>query len=150
MELFDKLAYWHWLVLGVLLITLEIFSPGVFMLWLGLAALITGLLLLLPDMAWQVQILLFAVFSIISILAARYWLKKHADTTDQPRLNRRGEQYVGRTFTLQEAIENGEGKIRVDDTSWKIRGNDCETGTKVKVTGVDGVILLVEAVNTTD
>lgn len=148
MELLDKLVYWHWLVLSVVLITLEIFSPGVFMLWLGLAAAITGLLLLvIPDMAWQIQMLLFAVFSVATILAARYWLKKHAeDETDQPQLNRRGEQYIGRVFTLIEPIINGQGKIRVDDTLWKVRGEDCTVDVQVKVTGVDGVVLVVEKV----
>lgn len=146
MELFDKLVYWHWLVLSVVLIALEIFSPGVFMLWLGLAAAITGLVLLvIPDLMWQIQFLLFAIFSVVSILAARYWLKKHADDeTDQPLLNRRGEQYVGRIFSLEEAIVNGQGKIRVDDTIWKAQGEDSEVGAQVKVTGVDGVVLLVE------
>ena len=64
--------------------------------------------------------------------------------SDQPNLNRRGQQYVGRTFTLDEPIVNGLGKIHVDDSTWKIEGNDCPAGTKVKVTGVDGVILKVE------
>jgi membrane protein implicated in regulation of membrane protease activity len=146
MELLQKLVYWHWLVLAITLMTLEIFSPGIFMLWLGLAAGITGLLVwLMPEMNWQIQFLIFVVFSLISILAVRQWMKKRSVNTDQPYLNRRGEQYIGRIFTLEEAMINGQGKIRVDDTTWKIRGDDdCPSSAKVKVTGVDGVILLVQ------
>lgn len=64
--------------------------------------------------------------------------------SDQPNLNRRGQQYIGRTFTLSEPIVNGLGKITVDDSTWKIHGKDCAEGTRVTVTGVDGVILKVE------
>lgn len=147
MGLFDQLEYWHWLVLAVALIILEIFSPGVFLIWLGAAAGIVGLLMLLmPDMGWQMQVVLFAVFSVLAIVAARMFLSRHPIATDQPTLNRRGEQYLGRVFTLDEEIQNGSGKIRVDDTTWKVQGSDCPAGSKVKVAGVDGVVLLVEVV----
>ncbi|KRT53678.1 NfeD family protein [endosymbiont of Ridgeia piscesae] len=145
MALLQQLDYWHWLILGVLLVILEIFSPGVFLIWMGLAAGLVGLLLLaFPELGWHYQLLGFALFSVASILAARSFLLRHPIQTDQPTLNRRGEQYLGRSFTLEDPIINGEGKIRVDDTTWKIRGNDCPGGSQIKVIGVDGVVLLVE------
>ncbi|MGB0714225.1 MAG: NfeD family protein, partial [Gammaproteobacteria bacterium] len=120
-------------------------APGTFFLWMGVAAFIVGASLwAMPDLSWQAQFIIFALFSVASIVAWRMWAKKHPETTDQPNLNRRGEQYVGRVFTLVAAIENGTGKIRVDDSTWKVRGEDAEVGSKVKVTGADGVILLVE------
>ena len=123
---------------------LEVFSPGAFLLWMGLAAGSVGLLLLLiPGLSWQLQILLFAVLSVATIVLVRAFLQRRPIETDQPHLNRRGEQYIDRTFTLQEPIINGEGKIRVDDTSWKINGEDCPTGTRIRVTGVQGVVLQV-------
>ena len=64
--------------------------------------------------------------------------------SDEPHLNRRGEQYIGRVFTLDVAIVNGQGKVRVDDTTWKVQGDDCPVGTRVRVHGVDGVVLLVK------
>jgi membrane protein implicated in regulation of membrane protease activity len=76
-------------------------------------------------------------------LLSRLYFAHHPIETDQPRLNRRGEQYVGRVFTLREPIVNGQGKIRVDDSTWKIQGVDCPSGTKVRVTGVNGVVLQV-------
>jgi hypothetical protein len=84
------------------------------------------------------------VLSVISIVIWRRYFRTRPDETDQPTLNRRGEQYVGRLFTLTEPVVNGEGKITVDDSTWKIHGEDCPAGTRVAVTGVEGTILKVE------
>ncbi|MCU7807545.1 MAG: NfeD family protein [Candidatus Thiodiazotropha sp. (ex Semelilucina semeliformis)] len=145
MQWLSQLDYWHWLILAVMLMILEVFSPGAFLLWMGLAAAVVGLLLLImPDLSWQVQILLFALLSVMTIVAVRAFLQRRPIETDQPHLNRRGEQYLDRIFTLQEPIVNGEGKIRVDDSTWKINGEDCPAGTRIKITGVQGVVLLVD------
>ncbi len=145
MDLLQDAVYWHWWVLAVVLIILEILSPAVFFLWLGISAVVVGLLLLLlPDMGWELQMLLFAVFSVASVALWRNYLKSHPTESDQPRLNRRGEQYIGRTFTLHEPIVNGYGKIKVDDSTWKVIGDDCQEGARVRVTGVDGVMLEVK------
>ena len=145
MELLNNLDYWHWFILAVVLVILEVFSPGVFFIWMGLAAGIVGVILLaFPELDWQYQLLIFAVLSVTDILAARLILQRHPIRTDHPTLNRRGEQYIGRVLTLEEPIVNGEGKIHVDDSTWKVRGDDCTAGQKVKVTGVDGVVLLVK------
>lgn len=139
------LGYWHWFVLGLLLVILEMFSPAAYFLWLGIGAGLTGVLLLAwPGLGWPVQLLAFALLAVLSVALGRRYLARHPIKTDAPTLNRRGEQYVGRVFTLQEPIVNGLGKIRVDDSTWKISGSDCPSGTRVKVTGVDGVVLEVE------
>ncbi|HEB59794.1 MAG TPA: NfeD family protein [Gammaproteobacteria bacterium] len=135
--------HWHWWILGLVFVILEVFAPGAIFIWMGAAAGVVGLLELVFDLDWKLQWGIFAVLSVASILAWRYYLKRHPTPTEQPVLNRRGEQYVGRTFTLEEPIVNGNGKIRVDDSTWKIEGEDCPVGTKVEVTGVDGVILKV-------
>ncbi|MEW8049977.1 MAG: NfeD family protein, partial [Candidatus Thiodiazotropha sp.] len=130
------------------LMILEVFSPGAFLLWLGLAAGTVGLLLLLiPDITWQIQILLFALLSVAIIVLVRAFLQRRPIETDQPHLNRRGEQYLDRTFTLQEPIVNGEGRIHVDDTTWKITGEDCPAGTRIRISGVQGVVLQVSLVD---
>ncbi|KPJ92979.1 MAG: hypothetical protein AMJ55_08945 [Gammaproteobacteria bacterium SG8_15] len=141
-----ELTYWHWWILGLLLIVLEVFAPGAFFLWMGISAGVVGVTLLIaPDMGWEYQFMIFAIFSIVSIALWKRYAKNTAETTDHPTLNRRGEQYVGRTFTLEEPIVNGMGKIRVDDSTWKISGDDCDAGTKVKITGIDGTIFRVES-----
>jgi len=141
----EHLGYWHWWIGAVALLVLELLAPGAFFLWLGISAALVGLLVFLFDgITWQYQLLLFSVLSVVSIVAWRFYLKDRTEVTDQPTLNRRGAQYIGRSFTLTEPIVNGIGKIRVDDTTWKIGGADCEAGRQIRVTGVDGVILRVE------
>jgi len=143
---FDSIVFWHWLILALALGVLEMFAPGVLFLWLGIAAGITGLALLAsPEMSWEIQFLIFAGLSFCSVLVGRAWLRRRPIETDHPTLNRRGEQYVGRRFTLDEPIVNGVGKLRVDDTTWKIMGDDLPAGSQVTVTGVDGTVLVVSA-----
>jgi len=138
----ESLAFWHWLVLGVGLAIIEVFTPGAFFLWLGISAGIVGVVLwLIPGMSWEWQVLFFAILSIASVVIARRYLTAHPLETDLPNLNQRGHQYVGRMFTLEEPVINGQGKIQVDDSTWKIHCDDCETGTKVVIDGVDGVVL---------
>jgi len=145
MEWFTQLDHWHWWVLAVALVVLEIFAPGVIFLWIGVAAVLVGfVLLVMPDLDWQTQVFIFAILSVLASVAGRILVTRNQAETDQPSLNRRGEQYIGRTFTLDEPVVNGQGKIRVDDTTWKINGDDCDEGTTIRVTGVDGVVLVVE------
>lgn len=140
-----QLTFWHWWILGLGLLILEMLLPGTFFLWMGIASFVVGLLLMLiADLSWQLQLTLFAILSVVSTLSWRGWQKRNPDETDQPRLNRRGEQYIDRVFTLEEDIINGVGKIRVDDSSWRIEGPDCEAGTRVRVVDVDGVVLVIE------
>lgn len=144
-EFFQQIDFWHWWVLAVIFVVLEVFSPAAFFLWLGFAAGIVGLVvMLMPDLSWEIQLTLFAVFSVISTVVGRRYFFFHLQSSDHPRLNRRGEQYIGRVFTLGQPIVNGLGKIKVDDTTWKISGEDCDAGMQVRVTGVDGVVLKVE------
>lgn len=141
----QEVSHWHWWILATALVILEVFAPGAFFLWLGIAAAVVGgAVYLAPGLGWEYQILIFSVLSVVSIVVWRKYFRQKPSDTDQPALNRRGEQYVGRLFTLTEPIVDGMGKIRVDDSTWKIRGKDCPLGTQVEVTGVDGTILEVE------
>jgi len=140
----ETLGHWHWWILAVVLVILEVFAPGAFFLWLGIAAGVVGVLVyLVPSLGWEYQVLAFSLLSVISIIVWRKFFRAQPSDTDQPNLNRRGEQYIGRLFTLNEPIVDGLGKIRVDDSTWKIRGEDCPVGSQVEVTGVDGTILKV-------
>jgi membrane protein implicated in regulation of membrane protease activity len=146
-EWMQAVDFWHWWVLAIIFIVLEVFSPAAFFLWLGVSAGVVGVFVLLePGMFWEWQVVLFALFSVVSTIVGRRWFASKQGETDHPNLNRRGEQYVDRTFTLVEPITNGTGKINVDDTTWKITGEDLPVGAKVRVIGVDGVVLKVESV----
>ncbi|MCP1442789.1 membrane protein implicated in regulation of membrane protease activity [Pseudomonas sp. GGS8] len=142
MELF---SFWSWLALGTLLLILEVFGAGGYLLWIGMAAGIVGVLtFLIPDLPWEWQVLLFAVFS---ILTALYWWRRQRSVvraSDQPNLNLRGQELIGKVFVVSEAIINGRGKIKVADGVWMARGPDTATGSRVRVIGQQGAILLVE------
>jgi len=141
------LTFWHWLVLAVVLVVVEVLAPGTFFLWMGISAAVVGLVTwMVPTLAWEWQALAFAVLSVLSVVLVRRYLKARPIETDQPLLNRRGHQYVGRTFTLDDPVVNGVGKIRVDDSTWKVEGGDCPAGSRVEVTGVDGVVLRIEVI----
>jgi len=145
MEWINDIIYWHWLILAVVMIILEILIPGAYFLWMGVSAIFVGALMyIFPEMVFLVQILIFAVLSVISVMMYRSYRKKNPVITDEPALNRRAEQYVGQSFTLKEPIVNGEGKIKVDDSTWKITGTDIDAGETVRVIAVEGSTLIVE------
>ena len=146
--MFEMLNHWHWFIAAVLLVCIEIIAPGAYFLWMGISAAVVGFITLVAaDLAWTTQLILFAIFSVVSIVLYQLYLRKHPTKTDLPLLSRRGEQYIGRIFTLSEPIVNGEGKIKVDDTTWKVHGEDCENCTKVKVVGVQSTVFQVEHVD---
>ncbi len=141
----EEFEFWHWWVAAIVLIVIEVFAPGTVALWMAVSAAVVGLLLLaVPDLTWQVQFLVFAVLSVATVIGWRAYQLRYPTLSDQPTLNRRGEQYVGRAVTLTEAIVNGTGKIHIDDTMWKVEGADLPEGTQVRVTGVEGTVLTVE------
>ncbi len=144
-QLLGSVEFWHWWILGVVLAAIEVAAPVLIFLWLGVAAGMTGLILLvIPATPFEFQLLSFALFSVASVALSRWYLRRRPIATDDPTLNRRAEQHIGRTFTLDQAIENGRGKVRVGDSFWRVKGDDLPVGVRVRVTGVDGITLVVE------
>src|SRR5262245_49307001 len=138
------LGAWNWLILAVLLLILETIIPGVHFLWFGLAATVIGVLALSTGIVWQLQVLAFVLVSV----AVVFWVKRYARPdvaiSDLPDLNVRGQQYVGRSLVVEQAIEGGRGRVRVGDTLWAAEGPDAPAGTRVTVTGTRGTVLVVE------
>jgi len=143
---FVALGAWNWFVVAVIFLVLEVLVPGVFMLWLGLAAILVGIIALATVLSWQIQLIVFAVLSIACIPAWRYFARKVEGPADQPFLNRRSEGYVGRVFMLDKPIVGGVGTIRIDDSVWRVSGPDLPAGSRVKIARADGAELAVEAV----
>jgi membrane protein implicated in regulation of membrane protease activity len=143
-----ELGPWAWWVLGIVLLILEVLMPGVFLVWIGIAAVITGALsLLLWETAfwtWHVQWLVFAALSLIALMVGRHIISTRGTTSDQPHLNQRGQSLVGRTATLEQPISEGRGRIRLDDTMWSVQGPDLPVGARVRVTASNGRDLMVE------
>ena len=146
MAIFDEITFWHWLIAGVVLIALEMVAPGVVFMWVGIAAIITGgVAWAWPGLSMEWLLILFAALSVVSVVLGRAYLKQNPLESDHPTLNRRGEQYIGRHFTLSEPIVGGFGKIKVDDTTWKVAGDDMPKDVKVQVIAVEGTVLKVKA-----
>lgn len=145
-EFFLTLQYWHWLVFGLILIIAEMFVFGAVLMWFGISALIIGaLVFFIPALLWMPSLTLWAVMSVVLVLGWHAYRKKNPATVTAPTINRRGEQYVGRHFTLTKDIVNGTGELHVDDTRWKITSDhDLPAGSKVKVLAVEGTSLRVE------
>ena len=139
-----SLGGWAWIALGVILMALEVAAPGAFMLWFGLAALATGLLLFVAPLSWEWALLAFAVFAVASVLAGRWLGRSKGPAQPEPMLNRRGEALVGRTLVLDEPVSQGLGRVRSDDTVWRVEGPDLPAGQRVRVAGVDGAMLRIE------
>jgi hypothetical protein len=145
LEFFQGLTWYHWWIAAAVLAILETFLPGAIAIWFAAAAVVIGAVQLVVPMPWQLQLVLFGALGAAAIvLWKRYRMPEEPVTSDQPSLNQRGAQYLGQVFELVEPIADGQGKIRVADTVWLVRGIDAPLGTRVRVTGVDGAMLRVE------
>ncbi len=145
-EMFKTLGTWNWLIFGFILMALELAAPGVFLFWLGLSALLVGLLSFLIQPSWQTQLLMFAVFSVAAVpLWRRFAFASRSASISNPFLNKRTDAMVGREFTLEKPIVNGTGTVRIDDTIWRVAGPDAPAGSRVKIVQADGASLTVAA-----
>ncbi|MBB4952519.1 membrane protein implicated in regulation of membrane protease activity [Agrobacterium vitis] len=146
--LVDQLGLWSWWITGLALLALEMALPGMFLIWFGVGALLTGLLSVLfwgdAFWPWQVQFIVFASFSVISILLGRKLVRSDAARSDEPLLNQRTASLVGRTATLEDAIVEGRGRIRLDGTFWPVIGPDLAAGTRIKIVSAHGNDLTVD------
>jgi len=139
-------AVWVWLGAGAVLLMLEMLAPGVFLLWLGLAAGLVGLLSVFVRLDAGLQLTLFAVLSLALGLFARLVLRYGVSVTDRGTLNKPGNRFTGQVVEVAEPIVNGRGKVKIGDTLWNAAGPDVAAGGRVRVTGAKGVVLVVEGV----
>jgi len=144
LQFLASIGTWNWFIAGALLLGIEIFAPGAFMMWFGLAALVVGTVSVFVDWSWQAQ---FAAFAALAVAAIPLWRRvspRVEGPTAHPFLNRRTEAMVGRVFTLDKPIVNAAGTIRIDDTVWRVTGPDAPAGSRVRVKNAEGVQLEVE------
>ncbi|PPT52465.1 NfeD family protein [Xanthomonas arboricola] len=135
-----------WAVLALLLIAAETLVPGAFLLWMGIAAAaVCVLVLALPGMSLLLQIIAFVLLSFVSVQVYRSWFRGKGRQSDRPLLNLRAEQLIGRCVVLDQAIQEGRGRAKVDDAFWVVSGPDLPAGTPVRIVGVDGMTLQVQA-----
>ncbi len=150
-SLFADLGPWNWFIAGVLLMALETLIPGVHFLWFGLSAVVVGVLLFLLTAAglgealslpWQ--LVLFAVISVATVFGVRRFANAQDVESEDKDLNQRSAQYFGRIVVVEDAISGGRGRVRVGDTLWAASGADAEKGTRVRITGANGTVFIVE------
>ena len=145
-EMFTTLGTWNWLIFGFILMALEVAAPGIFLFWLGLAALLVGLLSFAFHPSWQLQLLMFAVFAAAAVPIWRRLARSDTSVSaSNPFLNRRADALVGRVFTLEKPIIDGWGTVRIGDTIWRVAGPDAPAGSRVKIVQADGANLTVAA-----
>jgi membrane protein implicated in regulation of membrane protease activity len=144
-EFLTHLQWWHWWIAAAILAAAETFLPGAVAIWFAASAVVVGALVLVAPVPWQLQLLLFGVLGLIAVLLWRRYDRGRTEVSDQPLLNQRAAQYVGREAALSEAIANGRGKIRLGDGYWTVRGPELPAGARVRVIAADGAVLVVEA-----
>ena len=146
----QTLGPWTWVAIGLFILGMEIIMPSTILLWPGLSALVVGFITLIlgTDAAiwpWQAQVLVFLILSvIIAVVGKRIMKNRKYNESDNPMLNERGAQLIGQTAILSAPITNGMGRIKVGDTTWRVKGNDTKAGSKVKVVDYDAGTLIVE------
>ena len=145
LDLFETYGPWAWFVTGLVLLALELVAPGGYFLWLGAAGLVTGLLSLVPGLTWPWQFSIFGVLAIVIVVGWTMVTRNRKPKTDSPFLNRRAERFVGHEAVIDEPIRDGNGRLKLGDTVWRIAGPDLAAGQKVRVVGADGAVLKVEA-----
>lgn len=145
MDWLDQIdPHWSWLAIGLLLAAAEMAVPGVFLIWMAGAALITGLVVWFVPFGLPLQIVLFAVLAITSVFAGKRWLVSNPVEPLDPKMNDRGARLVGETVVVTSVIEAGSGRVKCGDSEWLARGPDAEPGTRMRVAGHDGTVLVVE------
>jgi membrane protein implicated in regulation of membrane protease activity len=138
--------HWIWLTLGLLLAGLEMLVPGVYLIWLGMAAIITGVMTMALDLSFPMQVIDFVFLSLIIAFSAKRILGERPIESSDPLMNRRGARLVGETALVVQAIEHGSGRVKVGDGEWIAHGPNVAAGERVRINGTDGAILLVEPV----
>lgn len=143
-------VYWWWFIIACVLIILEIFIPGVYLIWIGVAAIVMGsIVYFISDISMTFQVLIFAILIVATVVTYSLYKRKYPVVVDEVALNRKSEQYIGKMLTLTEAIVNGSGKVKVNDAIWKVTcSEDMPVGRPVRVVGVENTILVVAAVDT--
>jgi membrane protein implicated in regulation of membrane protease activity len=149
MEILTQITTIHWLIFGLALIGLELIAPSTYLVWPGVSAIVIGLLsALISGLSVNSELVLFAVLAVSSSVLWFKYFKKQTEESDRPQLNRRAMQYIGRKIVLREAFLDGTGALVIDDSRWRAEsesGKNLEVGTRVEVTGVEGVTLRVKA-----
>lgn len=145
-----EISYWHWWAFAVLLIAIEILAPSTLLIWPAASAFLVGVAVAVdPALDWRIQVLAFAVLGVVSTYIWQRWWRNRPIVTDRPTLNLRGQSNIGRRLRLSEALEEGRGRVRLDDTWWLAEsesGEALDPGTRVEIVAVESSVLKLRPV----
>ncbi len=134
---------WGWLSLAAITASLELLAPGIYLIWVALAAFLTALTVAVLNLTLDGQLGIFAIWIMLSLLAAKRWNPGRTGRNDDPLLNQRGARLIGSRVVVTTAIENGRGRVRLGDGDWIAEGPDTPAGQEMRVVATDGTILKV-------
>ena len=137
---------WMWAICGLVLLIAEIVAPGFFLVFLGVAAIATGLFTLLFDLSLAPQLVLFVIYTALAVMIGKRWYAEPDHADQSIRLNNPSERMVGKSVTVIDPVDDHGGRVRVGDGEWSARGGPAAAGARVRVIAVDGNCLLVENV----
>jgi len=143
-EAYAAQPHFVWLTFAALLLLAELIMPGVFLIWIGIAAAATGVITMIFGLPLSIELALFAVFSVISVYAGRRWYAAHDVESEDPLLNNRSARLVGKTVTVVKPVTQAGGRVKFGDGEWPAKGPDIGKGAKAKIVAVEDGVLLLE------
>ena len=135
---------WLWMIGGVLLLIAEIVVPGVFLIWIGIAAIVTGVFAVLLGIGLAGQLGLFALYALLAVFVDRKVYGAAAIEGFDTSLNNPSARLIGRRVMVVQSVDEDSGRVRVGDSEWSARGGPADPGERVRITGVEGNCLIVE------
>ena len=139
---------WIWAIGGLLLLIAEVIAPGFFLVFLGAAAIATGLFTLMFDLGLAPQLTLFVLYTALAVMIGKRWYAEPHDGDQRHAINEPAKRLVGKTVTAVSDVDDHGGRVRVGDGEWNARGGPAAAGDRLTVIGVDGNCLMVEPVRT--
>lgn len=136
---------WLWLIGGVVLLIAEVIAPGFSLIFIGAAAIVTGLIALVTGFGVVLQLGLFAILAFLAVkIGGRSFYAARYDHTSHPELNRPEQRLLGRIVTVSQAVDSNGGRVRLGDSEWSARGGPAAVGERVRIVDVEGNCLKVE------
>ena len=136
--------HWWWLGAGALLGILEILLPGIFLIWIAIAAWVTALITAFIPLTLAWQLVVFVALAFVTVFVGRQYYARNPVESADPHLNVRAARLIGQVVTVESAIENGKGRVRVGDGVWNASGPDAPAGASVRIVAAEGTCLSVE------
>lgn len=144
-DLLWPVTFWHWLALGLILLSIEM-AVGTFdLLWVAIAAGITAIFAAIAPAGlgeWQGQLILFAIAAAsLVILGRTVFASMRQNVSEHPTLNKRMSRTIGQRGIVMSDFTGGSGRVKLGDTEWSaetVDGSNPGAGTGIIVEATAG------------